>query len=143
MENAHSMKGIPYCRFVKDVLHKRERGKDLFGRAPGEWSHRKIVVGAFSDSKLSLEIRKAVKAMRGIEFLVVFTVAAFYFSVMTRSVRTDQLVPDAEFIQSGFKDRRRGVSFGQKFFRELWSIVRLDALNEEGEFFCNMADKQS
>ena len=37
-----------YC-IVNDVLHIRERKKDVFGRAPVEWSHREIVVFSLTD----------------------------------------------------------------------------------------------
>lgn len=46
------------CRFVNDVLHIRESGQDLFGRAPVEGTDREIVINTFSDSKLSLEVFK-------------------------------------------------------------------------------------
>ena len=37
------------CRFVNDVLHIRERKKDVFGGVPVERSHREIVVLSLSD----------------------------------------------------------------------------------------------
>ena len=41
--------------------------------------------------------------MRGIKALVILAVAAFYFAVMTRSERADQLMTDPVFGKTGLK----------------------------------------
>ena len=53
-----------------------------------------MVVSSFTNGKLSFEIIERVETMRGVEFLIVFSVAALYFAVVAGRVWTDQLVPD-------------------------------------------------
>lgn len=53
--------------------------------------------------ELSCKIIKGIESMTRIETFLVFTVTAFYFSIMFGSIRTDQLVSDTEFLRRGFK----------------------------------------
>ena len=46
--------------------------------------------------------------MAGIEFVVVFAVAALDLAVVTRSIRTNELVPDSA-LRSGCLEQRRLV----------------------------------
>lgn len=75
-----------------------ERKKDSFRRLPVERSHREVVVISLPDSKLILEIGEAIELVAGIEFLVVFSVTAFYFAIVPGRVWPDQLVVDAELV---------------------------------------------
>ena len=85
-----------YCRFANDVLHIGKRKKNMLGRLPVEWSHWKVVILTLSKGQLFFKITKTIKLMTSIEFLIVFSVATFYFAVMFGRVRSDQLVADAE-----------------------------------------------
>lgn len=67
--------------------------------------------------------------MAGIEFLVVFSVAAFYFAVVTRGKGLDLLVPDSQFGQGLFKERQRFLLAVAHLIGKFKPIVRLDALN--------------
>ena len=54
------------CRFVNDVLHDRESGKRLRGRAPVEGPHGEMVVSAFADRELLFEVIKGIETVRSI-----------------------------------------------------------------------------
>ena len=49
------------------------------------------------DRKLLSEVLKRIEGVTGIEPLLVFAVAAFNLAIMARCIRTDQLVPYAQF----------------------------------------------
>ena len=70
------------CRFVNDALHIRESEKNLFRRTPVKRSHRKIIVLTLANSKLFSEIIKGIELMRSIKIFVIFSVTAFYLTVM-------------------------------------------------------------
>jgi hypothetical protein len=91
------------CRFVNDVLHIRESGKDLQRRAPVQGAHREIIVLPLSHGELLFKISKGIKRVVGIEFLVIFPVAALHLTIVAGCVGTDQLVPDSQLSQSPFK----------------------------------------
>ena len=42
-----------------------------------------------------------------IETFLIFSVAAFHFTVMPRSVRANELVADMQFIGNGLKERQQ------------------------------------
>lgn len=72
--------------------------------------------------------------MSGIEPFIVFSMAAFHFSVMSRCIRSDQLVTDAVVFQMYLKES--GLVFvGSKPIGKLWPVVRLDAFNGKGKRF--------
>ena len=50
--------GAYKCRFVNDVLHRREREQGLFRRAPVEWSHREVVILTLSFFQLRFEVQE-------------------------------------------------------------------------------------
>ena len=54
-----------------------------------------MVVSSFTNGKLSFEIIERVETMRGVEFLIVFSVAALYFAVVAGRVRTDEFMANA------------------------------------------------
>ena len=76
---------------------------ELEGRKPVERPHGKVVGTAVMDGKLLFEVRKGIKAVAGIETLLVLTVAALYFAIVPWGVRPDELVSDAEFFRCRFK----------------------------------------
>ena len=49
--------------------------------------------------------------MGGIKTLHIFTVTSFHFAVVSRCVRTDELMAYAELLSSGFKESRN-IAFG-------------------------------
>ena len=73
--------------------------------------------------------------MAGVELLVVFSVAAFHFSVVSRRKGFDFLVPNTEFRKRFLKERQRFVPTVAHFISKFKPIVCLDALNGIGKFF--------
>ena len=51
------------------------------------------------DGKLLFEVRKGIKAVAGIETLLVLTVAALYFAIVPWGVGPDKLMADAELLR--------------------------------------------
>ena len=88
-----------------DVLHIRERRKDGHGGHPVERAHGKVVILPLADSKLFDKVIEGIEGMTGINFFVIFSVAAFHFAVMPRSKGTNLLVPDAKTSQRVLKER--------------------------------------
>lgn len=79
------------CRFVKDELHIEERKKDSFRGHPAERLHGEVVILLLSDSELLckvLEGMEGMEGMAGIEFSVVFPVAAFDLSIVSGGERS-------------------------------------------------------
>ena len=62
-----------------------------------------MIVSAFSDGKLSLEVLERKEAMGGIEFLIVLAMDSLYFSIVPWCV--DQLVTNIKLLQGFFKKR--------------------------------------
>ena len=130
------------CRFVNDVLQRREGRQDLFWGEPVKRTHREIVVGTFPDSKLNFEIFKGIEAVRSVKLLVVFAVTALYFSVVSGCVRADEFVADAK-MQKLFLKEGEAVGFGiVQPIGKLRTVVRLNAFNGKGEFFHYMPEKE-
>ena len=65
-------------------------------RKPVERSHGEVVGAAVVDSELLGKVGQRKEGMAGIEALLVFPVAAFHLAVVTRRIRTDQLVLDTQ-----------------------------------------------
>ena len=126
------------CRFVNDVLHIRKRIKNIFGSHPVEWSHGESVIASLSDSKLFGKVIKGIEGVAGIELLIIFSVAAFYFTIVTGCKGFDFLVPNAEFRKRFLKERQRFVLTVAHFISKFKPIVCLDALNGIGKLFHNM-----
>lgn len=85
------------CRFVNDVLHIRKRIKNIFGSHPVEGSHGESVIASLPDSKLFGKVIEGIEGMAGVELLIIFSMAAFYFAIVTRCKGLDFLVPNTEF----------------------------------------------
>ena len=126
------------CRFVNDVLHIRKRIKNIFGSHPVEWSHGESVIASLPDSKLFGKVIKGIEGVAGVELLIVFSVAAFYFAIVPRCKRFDFLVPDSELSQRFLKECQRLFLAVSHFICKFKPIVCLDTLNGIGKLFHNM-----
>ena len=111
------------------MLHIRKRIKDIFGGHPVEGSHGESVIASLSDSKLFGKVIKGIEGVAGIELLIIFSVAAFYFTIVTGCKGFDFLVPDAEFSQCFLKERQRFVLNCTPFVRQYdilsnkWGVI--------------------
>ena len=82
-----------------------ERKEDSFGGLPVERPHGEVVILPLSDSQLFLKILKGIEGVAGIEFFIVLSMTALHFSVVSGGVGLNELMPDAELLQGGFKER--------------------------------------
>ena len=98
-----------------------ERKEDSFGGLPVERPHGEVVILSLSDSQLFLKIlkgiegmavmvvsrvmRKIIEGVAGIEFFIVLSMTALHFPVVSGGVGLNELMPDAELLQGGFKER--------------------------------------
>ena len=87
------------------MLHNRESGKSLRGRAPIEGPHGEMVVSALTDRELLFEIIKGIETVRSIELFVVFSVRPLDLAVVPRGKNSNEFVPDAKLAQRLFKKR--------------------------------------
>ena len=126
------------CRFVNDVLHIGERKKDSFGRLPVERPHGEIVVLPLPNSKLLGKVIKGIECVAGIEFFIIFPVAAFHLAVMPWRKWLDLLVADAHLRQCFLKKRQRLFLAVAHFICKLKTIIRLDTFNGIGKLLCHM-----
>ena len=81
------------------------------------------------DRKLLCEIVQRIECVAGIEALLVLTVAALHLTVVPRSIRANQLMPDAQLSSRPLKQRRQIAFTVGKTVGELEAIVRLDTLH--------------
>ena len=56
------------------------------------------------DSELLCEVIQGVKAVAGVKALLILAVAALHFTVVTRRVGADELVPDTQLGGSRLKE---------------------------------------
>ena len=129
------------CRFVNDVLHIRKRIKNIFRSHPVERSHGESVIASLPDSKLFGKVIKGIEGVAGVELLIVFSVAAFYFAIVPRCKRFDFLVPDSELSQRFLKECQRLFLAVSHFICKFKPIVCLDTLNGIGKLFHYMFQK--
>ena len=80
--------------------------------------------------------------MRGIELFIILAVTALYFTIVTRSERFDQLVPNAEFFAGFFKERLTRSFIGVEAIRKLGSVVCLNTFDQVREFLEAMSEKE-
>lgn len=71
--------------------------------------------------------------MRSIELLIVLAVAAFHFTVMSGSKRTNELVADSQIGQGFLKQRGFLGPIGDKTVGKFWAVIGLNTLNDIGE----------
>ena len=129
------------CRFVNDVLHIRKRIKNIFGSHPVEGSHGESVIASLPDSKLFGEVIEGIEGMAGVELLIIFSVAAFYLTVVAWCKGFDFLVPDTEFSQCFLKECQRLILTVSHLICKFKPIICLNTLNSIGEFFHYMFQK--
>lgn len=88
-----------------------ERKEDSFGGLPVERPHGEVVILPLSDSQLFLKILKGIEGVAGIESFIVLSMTALHFPVVPGGVGLNELMPDAELLQGGFKERFLFVAF--------------------------------
>ena len=109
--------------------------ESIFGRDPVKRTHRKVVVFAKMDGKLSLEIHKRVEFVGSIKIFVIFAVRTFHFSVVSRGEGTNQLMGNLSLFERALKERkitRRGAA---KALGEFKSVVGLHTIHRKAELF--------
>ena len=80
------------------------------------------------------KVFKGIESMRGIESLIAFSVAAFYFAIVPGRKRLDQLVADTMAFQM-YLEEGGLVPVGGKTIGEFRSVVCLNVLNVAGKGF--------
>ena len=130
------------CRFVNDVLHRRESGMDLSGRAPVEGSHGEMIVGTLSNSQLVFEVLKGKEPMGSVELLIVFSMTTLYFAVVPGRIGFDQPMPDPQPFQFCFKSSRRIAALWQQSLGKLRTVIGLYTLDHIGGSLHNVLQKQ-
>ena len=81
------------------------------------------------DRKLLCEIVQRIECVAGIETFLVLTVAALHLTVVPRSIRANQLMPDAQLSSRPLKQRRQLAFTVGEAVGKLEAIVRLDTLH--------------
>ena len=131
------------CRFVNDVLHIRKRIKNVFRWHPVERSHGESVITSLPDSKLFGEVIEGIEGVTSIEFLIVFSMTAFYFSVVSRRKGLDFLVPNSELSQRFLKERQRLFPAVAHLISKFKPIISLNTLNSVGKLFQDVYKRQN
>ncbi len=80
--------------------------------------------------------------MRSVEFLIVFSVAAFCFAVVPWGVRADEFMANAHTLQLQFKQRRFITASRQQTIRKFRAIVSLDTFNGKRKLLNHAPEKQ-
>ena len=83
------------------------------------------------DGKLLFEVRKGIKAVAGIETLLVLTVAALYFAIVPWGVGPDKLMADAELLRGRLEQGGQIPFAVGKAVGELKAIVCLYTLHPD------------
>lgn len=107
----------------------RESGKEFIGRSPLKRTRRTVVGASLVGSELPGKVGEGVEAVRVIEELLIFTMAALDLAVVARRIRTNQLVPDAKVGRRGLKERGFCFVSPREAVRKLETVVRLDAFD--------------
>ena len=115
------------CRLVNDKLQRRKRKKDIARRLPVERTHGEIIILPLTDGKLFYKIVKRIETMRSIEFLVVFSMTAFYLAVMSGCERSDLLMLDTKLFKRFLEECRRLFLTVPHLVCKLKSVICLNA----------------
>ena len=83
------------------------------------------------NSELFCKVIQGLKAVAGVKPFLILPVAALHLVVMTRCVRTNELMPDTQLGNSGLKQDGQVMLAVGKTVGELKSIVRLDTLHAD------------
>ena len=119
----------------------RKRKKRIQRRVPKQRTHGKIIVLLLPDSKLVPEVIEGKEGMRSIEFFVILTVTAFYFAVMSGSVRLDQLVTNTKILTGFFEKGQFGSGGVVETVGEFETIVCLDTFDQIRELLKAVPEK--
>ena len=125
--NAALIEHRRYCRLVNDALQRRKRKKDIERRLPVERTHGEIIILPLTDGKLFYKIVKRIETMRSIEFLVVFSMTAFYLAVMSGCEWSDLLMPDTKLFKRFLEERRQLLPAVPHLVCKLKSVICLNA----------------
>ena len=80
--------------------------------------------------------------MGSVELFVVLTIRAFHLSIMSRCVRSDQVVPDTQFGEPSFKHSLINITFtATNFFCKFCAVIRLYALDLKRKCFYQLIKK--
>ena len=79
--------------------------------------------------KLPVKVLERIKRVAAIETLLVFSVAAFHFAVMSWGIRTNKFVADAELCQRCLKQSWFVAVFGVQSVCELEAVICLHTLH--------------
>ena len=73
-----------------------------------------IIISSIIPLKLSGKVRKGVEGVGGIEALIIFSMAAFHFTVVSWRKGTDLFVANSVLGQFPLEERQIGALFGSK-----------------------------
>ena len=93
------------------------------------------------DSKLLCEIVQRIEGVAGIEAFLVLAMAALDLAVMARGIRTNELVPNAQFSSSFLKQGWQIAFAAGEAIGKLGAVVCLDTFcfpvfQQETALFC-------
>ena len=103
--------------------------RELSGRKPVQRPHGEVVGTAVMDGKLLCKVIQEVKAVAGVKAVLILPAATLYFAVASGGIGADELMTDAQFGSSGFKQRGDVPLTVGKAVGELKPIVRLDTFH--------------
>ena len=83
------------------------------------------------DSELPGEVLQGKESVRRIEALLILAVAALHFTVVTRRIGADELVPDTQLGGSRLKESGSVLFAGKETVGELNAVVGLNALHSD------------
>ena len=113
---------------LSNILYK-ERSKELTRRKPVERTRRTVVGTTLVGSELPTKVGERKERMAAIETFLVFAVTAFDLTVVSGSIRPNELVLNAQPEGSYFKKRRDVTLACRKAIGELKAIVGLNTFN--------------
>ena len=104
---------------------------ELERRTPVEGPHGKVVGAAVMDGKLLSEVIQRVKAVGGIEALLILPVAALHLAVVAGRIGANELVADTQLSGSGLKEGGQIPPAVGETVGEFQAVVGLDALHPD------------
>ena len=121
--------------FVRQVLQNvglsNILDSELERRTPVEGPHGKVVGAAVMDGKLLSEVIQRVKAVGGIEALLILPVAALHLAVVAGRIGANELVADTQLSGSGLKEGGQIPPAVGETVGEFQAVVGLDALHPD------------
>ena len=83
------------------------------------------------DSELHCKVIQRVKAVAGVEALLILAVAALHFAVVARRVGTDELVADTQLGSGGLKQGGQIAPAVGETIGKFKAVIRLDAFHAD------------